>query len=100
MVSSTGIEAGFWPFLDRTSLNLRAVFCEPQEIPETPQCLSLHPSERICVQTFDRSGTGKANIVALSVTDLNALTFKSGMLKADQQLLERNLSLVLQNLRK
>lgn len=52
------------------------------------------------MQTFDRSGTGKANIVALAVTDLNAIAFKSGGLKADQQLLERNLSLVLQNLRK
>ena len=62
--------------------------------------IAAYRGERICVQTFDRSGTGKANIVALSVTDLNAIAFKSGALKADQQLLERNLSLVLQNLRK
>ena len=38
--------------------------------------------------------------MALAVTDLNAIAVKSGGLKADQQLLERNLSLVLQNLRK
>lgn len=62
--------------------------------------IAAYRGERICVQTFDRSGTGKANTVALSVTDLNALTFKNGVLKSEQDLAERNLSLVLQNLRK
>ena len=62
--------------------------------------IAAYRGERICVQTFDRSGTGKANTVALSVTDLNALTFKSGVLKSGQDLAERNLSQVLQNLRK
>jgi hypothetical protein len=62
--------------------------------------IAANRGERICVQSFDRSGSGKANFVTLAITDINALTFKSGQLKSDQSLAERNLHLVIQNTRK
>lgn len=41
--------------------------------------------ERICAQSLDRSGTGKSQPVSISITDINALTFKSQPLKSGEQ---------------
>ncbi|RYH66084.1 MAG: hypothetical protein EON54_05250 [Alcaligenaceae bacterium] len=37
--------------------------------------------ERICATTYDRSGAGTSNFVALSITDINAIMFKSQKMK-------------------
>lgn len=62
--------------------------------------LAANLGERICVQSFDRSGSGTANTVILAITDINAITFKSGAFKTDRALAERDLGLVIQNMKK
>lgn len=39
--------------------------------------------EKVCAQSFDKSGTGKQQSVAISITDLNAIAYRSLQARAD-----------------
>jgi hypothetical protein len=43
--------------------------------------VSVLPGEAICASTLDKSGDGQVHAVTLSVTDMNAIVFKSLQLK-------------------
>lgn len=53
----------------------------PTKLTDAAVFLFARLGERICATTYDRSGSAKSNLVSLSITDINAITFKSQKLK-------------------
>lgn len=53
----------------------------PAKLSDAAAFVAARVGERICAVSFDRSGSGQQQFVALSITDLNAITFKSQQLK-------------------
>lgn len=53
----------------------------PAKLSDAAAFVAARVGERICAVSFDRSGTGQQQFVALSITDMNAITFKSQQLR-------------------
>lgn len=55
----------------------------PRRAKDAAAFVLANRGEKVCAQSFDKSGTGKQQAVALSITDLNAIAYKSLQVKAD-----------------
>lgn len=57
----------------------------PRRANDAAAFILVNRGEKICAQSLDRSGTGSSQAVSMSITDLNAIAFKSLAVKTEEE---------------
>jgi hypothetical protein len=64
-----------------TGLFYPSLLRAPAKVTDAAAFVAAKVGERICAVSYDQSGDGQQHFVALSITDMNAIAFKSQQLK-------------------